>query len=307
MGGATLPTASTPGYGRLVIGGRTFVACDCLRTWIPAVEALGLALGLIHESLDGIQCTGLAAKSAGVHAEGGAADLVQRSDAWISLYRHAGAAAWRRDADPDDGNVWPVDEEHTHLVLIGCEHNGPARYQVDAYRDGYDGLGYQGRAHPDPHRRPAVIPTWTQGLAWVRSELARLTQEDNPMPHLTDAQQETVLDAAQRTLGRDPQRYMLWTGTRWKNVPAGTQGARPAPSLDSLDGQTLREDMGRLEDRLSARLSALTAALGALQAGGPGVTVDQVLEAAKAGAEEALDERILATTITLEAAPPASS
>lgn len=288
MGGTTLPTASTPGYGRIVIGGRAFVGCDCLRAWLPVVERLGLALGLIRESLDCIQLTGAATKSAGVHAAGGAADLVQRSDPWIALYRSAGAAAWRRDADPDDGNVWPADEEHTHLVLIGCPHNGPARYQVEAYRDGYDGLGYLGRAHRDPHPKPATIRTWSQGIAWAESELERI--------------EEMAAPSAQEIA------RAVW----------GTDNIVPAPNNDPKNpywgaASYLRETFRLVErvaaqdrardEKLSAQVGSLAAVIKALETS-PGLTFDQALRAAEEGARVALAERITDAQVVLEVTPP---
>jgi hypothetical protein len=292
MGGITLPTASTPGYGRIVIGGRAFVGCDCLRAWLPVVEHLGLALGLIRESLDCIQLTGAATKSAGVHAAGGAADLVQRSDPWIALYRNAGAAAWRRDADPDDGNVWPADEEHTHLVLIGCPHNGPARYQVEAYRAGYDGLGYLGRAHRDPHPKPATIRTWSQGIAWAQSELERL--EDMAAP--------SAQEIARTVWGAD-----IIPAPQDANSAAAK--ANPTWGPGSYLRETFRlvervaaQDRAR-DEKLSAQVGSLAAVIKALETS-PGLTFDQALRAAEEGARVALAERITDAQVVLEVTPP---
>lgn len=197
MGGTSLPTASTAGYGTITRNSRTFVACDCLRAWLPVVERLGILRGLIKSNIDIVQLTGKAAASAGVHAKGGAFDVKQRSDAWIALFREAGApATWRREGGEWEGN------EHAHGALSGCPHNGPVAYQITAQSRGYNGLGqaktgpyagqwgYGGR---DPHPAPKTRRTWREGIAWAEAEIAKLerpapitpTPEEDPLAGIT--------------------------------------------------------------------------------------------------------------------------
>lgn len=173
MGGATLPTPDTPGYGSY--GGRT--ACDCLIAWLPVYERMLLAEGVIKQSLDVVQLTGGAPASGGTHTQGGAFDVRQRSATAIRVGREMGAPAFWARTGPD----W-VGNEHAHGVLLGCPHNGPAAYQLTAQARGYDGLGrattgpyagmwgYGGR---DPHPAAVTRRTWRQGIAWAEAELAR--------------------------------------------------------------------------------------------------------------------------------------
>lgn len=169
MGGApSLPTPSTPGYTSF----RGFTACECLAKWLPVYERLLLLNGLVKSSIDIWQLTGAAAASAGTHSQGGAADLFQYTNAHVAISREMGApAAWRRTT------AQGFTKDHQHLVLTGCPHNDPARYQIAAQRDGYDGLGYLGHAGPDYHPDPKVYRTWQQGITWAEAEIARLEEE----------------------------------------------------------------------------------------------------------------------------------
>jgi hypothetical protein len=134
-------------------------------TWLPVYEALLLARGIIREQLDVTQLVGRAKASAGTHAGGGAYDVLQDSDEAVQLAREMGAAAWRRGAPA-------FDVEHQHGVLNGCEHNAPARYQIDALRAGYNGLGRAGRGGtdtgPDYHQ---PLRTWRDGIEWALAQM----------------------------------------------------------------------------------------------------------------------------------------
>ena len=134
-------------------------ACDCLARWLPAYEAELQARGILEGPLHIYQLIGGAAASAGTHSTGGAFDLTDLPgdrDVWVA--RQMGAdATWARGAP-----FIP----HLHGVLRGCPHNGPARYQIDAVDDGYNGLGTGGRGGPDDGPRPLMGRTWQQGVAW---------------------------------------------------------------------------------------------------------------------------------------------
>jgi hypothetical protein len=147
------PTASAPGYG--LFRGR--VACDCLIAWLPKYERELQRRGIIGGPLPIAQLVGDAPASAGTHY-GGAFDLRMTTTAAVWIARAMGAdATWVRD--------WPGNL-HIHGVLTACPHNGNARYQIDAVRAGFNGLGTNGRGGPDDGPRPLSGRTWRQGLDW---------------------------------------------------------------------------------------------------------------------------------------------
>lgn len=292
MGGATLPTASTSGYGWF----RAKVACDCLAAWLTAAERLGLARGLIKYELDIIQLTGTSAASAGTHSAGGAFDVKQRTTAWSHLFREMGAAAW-----PRTGADW-VNNEHLHGV-IDCPHNAPAAYQIPAYWRGYSGLGQAtsgtykgmwgyGSKDPDPWR-PTTRRTWQQGIAWADAQTKALTA----------AAQEDIMATTDelRTLLREE--LAAVPGAVWeKKLP--NHDPNPNDDVKPVD-YPARSYMVMASWRtasLSGQIAGLSKALEQLAAG-QGVDIDAVTAAAKAGAEAALEERITGADVTLTVDP----
>ncbi|NUR15556.1 MAG: hypothetical protein HOQ13_04510 [Dermatophilaceae bacterium] len=225
MGGApSLPTPSTAGYTSF--RGRT--ACVCLAEWLPVLERLLLAHGVIKQSLDVVQLTGGAPASGGTHTQGGAFDIRQRDAVTVRVVREMGAPAFW----PRTGPAW-VGNEHAHGVLLGCPHNAPARYQLEAQRRGYDGLGqaktgpyagmwgYGGR---DPQPGPATYRTWSQGIAWAETELAHLaTPAPTPVAPTTEglsmadintltAQLDALTAAVKGLRSEESGRYQVATG-----------------------------------------------------------------------------------------------
>src|SRR5690242_6416271 len=177
MGGATLPTPSTPGYTAYTDAyGKKWTACVCLAEWLKWYEKCLLVKGLIKSNIDVWQLTGGATASAGTHSQGGAFDLLyQTTDAHVAVSREMGApASWRRTIAQGFTRV------HQHGVLTGCPHNSPARYQIDAQKAGYNGLGTNGRGGKDYHPDPKVYRTWQQGIEWAKAEIARLTPPPPP-------------------------------------------------------------------------------------------------------------------------------
>lgn len=151
------PRADAPGYG--LFRGR--VACACLIAWLPKYERELQRRGVIGGPLPIAQLVGDAPASAGTHY-GGAFDLRMTNLTAVWIAREMGAdATWVRD--------WPGNQ-HTHGVLTGCPHNGNARYQIDAVRAGFNGLGAGGRGGPDDGPRPLSGRTWQQGIAWQRRQ-----------------------------------------------------------------------------------------------------------------------------------------
>lgn len=152
---------------------RGLPACPCLGTWIPAYEAELQRRGLLTGPLRIYQLIGGAAASGGTHADGGAFDTKYIGDAAVWVARQMGAdATWHRPHDWDGRGGM----EHVHGVLTGCPHNGPARYQIDAVKAGYNGLGRNGHGAPDTGPRPLSGRTWQQGLRWARRQ--RLQEDD---------------------------------------------------------------------------------------------------------------------------------
>lgn len=142
-------------------------ACSCLLKWLPAYEAELLRRGLLKSNLDVWQLIGGAAASGGTHALGGCFDIAQTSREQIAIARQMGAdATWFRRYNWDGKGGMA----HTHGVLRGCPHNGPARYQIAAVDQGYNGLGWMGRGGKDDGPRPLTRRTWQQGIAWAKSQ-----------------------------------------------------------------------------------------------------------------------------------------
>lgn len=162
-------------------------ACPCLATWLPVYEAELQRRGVLSGPLHIYQLIGGAAASAGTHSMGGAFDLLDLpGDEDLVVARLMGAdATWSRPYNWDgrDGMA------HIHGVLTGCPHNGPARYQIDAVRAGFNGLGHLGHGGKDTGPRPLSGRTWREGLTWVHQQRQKGTAD---MALLAD------LDAARR-------------------------------------------------------------------------------------------------------------
>ena len=149
---------------------RGFPCCSCLAKWLPAYERELLRRGLIKHNLDVFQLTGRAGASAGTHAQGGAFDLAQFSAAQLRVARDMGAdATWHRRIGQG------FDLDHAHGVLRGCPHNEPARYQIAAVDDGFNGLGKGGRGGRDDGPRPLSGRTWQEGIVWAKQQAAPKT------------------------------------------------------------------------------------------------------------------------------------
>lgn len=150
--------------------GTPVYTCACGKEWLEWFTKMGVHQGLIKTNWDiwqGGYRGGATAASAGTHDGGGVLDLAQNDEKVILLERQMGAAGWYRD--PSTGL-----SGENHLVLIGCPHHPKADYQVTAYKAGYDGLG-DGYKRRDPGPRVSPIRTWSQGVAWAKTQL----QEDD--------------------------------------------------------------------------------------------------------------------------------
>lgn len=149
---------------------RGLPACECQAKFLPVFEREAQELGILDGNLPLSQLIGGAKASGGTHTNGGADDTfplttVRDVAAYVRLSRDMGAdATWLRPANWDGkGGV-----AHVHRVLRGCPHNGPARYQIDAVDDGFNGLGKGGRGGRDDGPRPLSGRTWQEGIAWAK-------------------------------------------------------------------------------------------------------------------------------------------
>lgn len=163
--------------------------CTCVQQWFPAFEAELKRRGLTSGFYDGkhlkiFQLTGGASASAGTHSKGGAIDTASLSAEAMYVARLMGGVGWVRD--------WPGNR-HSHIVLNGCPHNGPARYQITSYLAGYDGLG-NGYRTRDPHRRPARLPTWRDGIRYAQANQPKEFDEMASKKEIQDAVRGVVRD-----------------------------------------------------------------------------------------------------------------
>lgn len=182
---------SLPSYA---VDFRGHAACPCQAAWLPAFEAEAQRRGLLAGPLPISQLIGGYSGSGGTHASGGAADFyplsvvkqVDGTDGLVWLARQMGAdATWHRRYNWDGaGGV-----EHVHSVLRGCPHNGPARYQLVAVDQGFNGLGHLGQSAGDDGPRPLSGRTWQQGIEWAR-------QQEDDMPYTEQQLRQIVREEA---------------------------------------------------------------------------------------------------------------
>lgn len=164
-----------------IVDFRGHPACPCLAEWYPVHEAELQRRGILApgQQIRIFQLIGNATASAGVHREGGCGDDDQLSDEAVWVARQMGAdACWSRTTGSFATN------KHRHLVLTGCPHNGPARYQIDEVRAGGDGL--TGNA-PDPGPRPLSGRTWQEGIEWARQQQEEDMASTETIQQIVDA------------------------------------------------------------------------------------------------------------------------
>lgn len=151
---------------------RGMPCCSCLKEWLPVYEQMLLLRGVIKYNIDIYQLNGNAPASAGTH-KGGAYDIAQLGKKAIRIARKMGAAGFPRYYNWNGKGGLP----HQHGVLIGCPHNASARYQIDALKAGYNGLGKGGRGGRDTGNfRPKTWRNYQQGIAWVKKQIAKAKQ-----------------------------------------------------------------------------------------------------------------------------------
>ena len=192
-----------------VVDFRGFPACPCLAAWFPVFERLAIVRGIVRESFDIAQLIGGAVESAGTHSEGGAFDVWQHDPETQRLGREMGAATFNRTT----GSF--ADNRHSHGVLVGCPHNGPARYQIGALELGFNGLGKAGRGGLDTGPGPRKLRTWREGIAWGLEQIERHDMAnvwDERLPEYdenskTDSRRASVLLAGAHDRAGDAKRH----------------------------------------------------------------------------------------------------
>lgn len=203
-------------YPEYVVWFRGRPACPCLATWLPWLEKMLIAKGVIRESIDIAQLIGSASASANTHSTGGAFDIWQHDPVTIWVARQMGSVAWARTSaqgfDP-----------HTHGVLRGCSHNSPAAYQISAGLDGYNGLGYGGRGATDDGPRPIPDRTWREGIAWAKKQLEQEWDEMASKDEIRAVVAEEIEKAFKSRLGNG--RTFMST----VNLIAEKVGVKPKP------------------------------------------------------------------------------
>jgi hypothetical protein len=167
---------SLPSYA---VDFRGHPACPCQVKWLPAFEAEAQRRGIVHGPLPISQIIGGDPRSGGTHTDGGADDTYPLTGvnvpAYVALSREMGAdATWHRPFNWDGRNG----VEHVHRVLTGCPHNSPARYQIDAVRTGFNGLGHLGHGAPDDGPKPLSGRSWREGIDWAEEQDMALSDED---------------------------------------------------------------------------------------------------------------------------------
>lgn len=143
--------------------------CACQAEWLPVLQAEAIRRGFIQRTIDFYQLIGGAKQSGGTHSTGGAFDVQQGQNGFIRLCRDMGAdATWRRPKNWDrKGGI-----AHTHGVMRGCPHNGPARYQITSTSQGVD-HGRNGLANygADDGPRPLSKRSWSAGIKWAANQV----------------------------------------------------------------------------------------------------------------------------------------
>lgn len=273
MGGSSLPTAATPGYGWYnATNGSRWVACDCLIAWLPWFERVLLARGLIKSCIDPWQLTGGAKASGNTHSQGGAFDLLyQTSAAHVAVAREMGApATWARTV------AQGFTRAHTHGVLSGCPHNGPAAYQITAQRRGYNGLGQAtsgpyagmwGYGHKDEFPDPTTYRTWQQGIAWAQAEVKRLTASSStPTPAPALEEDDMAMTPAERQALIDDIRDAILNAdvpnhdANGDGKPDGSAAFRSYSVMANFRAADLQRQVASLR----TELAGISAAMGAL-------------------------------------------
>lgn len=223
--------------------------CPCVAEWFPVYEQMLKHRGIRSGFYDGrtlaiMQLTGTASASAGTHSQGGAMDTAMLDPAGIRVAREMGASAsWRR--------LWH-NNLHSHLVLEGCPHNGPARYQIRAVKLGRDGTGLMGLGGKDTEWRPKKWRTWEEGLFWAAIELGTsgAGREWDEMASREEVRAEVVAGVKQALVEIEARRTSADRNAGnafWKLIRDALKGglveiARRATPLDRQASDAIRDE-----------------------------------------------------------------
>ena len=200
-------------------------ACTCLAEWIPVLEKEAVRRKIIKKNVDIAQLIGGVAASGGTHRTGGAFDVWQTSKAFVRLCRDMGAdASWHRKRSQ---GPW---SPHTHGVLTGCPHNGPARYQITEVKNNQNGL--RGNARDDGPR-PLSGRTYKQGIAWAKAQ-GKPTQPTPKPPSGVDK-----MDPRNYGPGKNGA-HVTWLGERLVAHGFGKYDVGPGPTWGPADEASVK-------------------------------------------------------------------
>lgn len=202
--------------------------------------------------LEIIQARGTYAGSGGTHADGWCIDIrtwkftTTQVLAIVALARlYGGSATWYR--------VNVGSGPHIHIAVDAGNLATASRYQTRAVRAGYDGLGYLGRSGKDTHPKPPTWRTATQGIAAMRTEIERTTQD---MP-LSSADVLLIRDEINRGLNNNPTVKILNERIAYAAADAKTAVANTAPISRGGKNRALRQEVAdilTLVQAIAARL-----------------------------------------------------
>jgi hypothetical protein len=210
------------------------------KAFVALCRAHGKPVPLVMQGIGG------ATASAGTHLNGCVTDYQYVSDWHIWALRQMGAdATWRRRYNWDGKGG----AEHVHSVLTSGPDNANARYQITAVRDGYNGLGYLGRAARDDGPRPLSGRSYTQGIQWAAAQ-----GEDTDMTMTPE--QDALLKAVAQGISQLKEETGVEVGSG-----GVVRGTRLYQQVDNLSAKVDAISVGGVDiDALAAKVADLLAA-----------------------------------------------
>ena len=263
--------------------------CPHMAEWWPVfAELVRVELGL---ELEILQAQGSYSKSGATHVEGTAVDwrtwrftytAVMRI---VRIAREMGArATWYRTRaqgfDP-----------HAHSA-IDCPCWSGADYQTAAVDDGFNGLGGSGRGGRDDGPAPSVKRDYRAGIAWAKTQIARLTT-----PTQTDI--ERLLDTMDtkdlakiidNTINSNARLGVIASRAGEAEGAAKTARAQTGPIRRGATDISLRQEVADAKSAalaIQGQMAGLTAAITQLAKGQP-IDLAAIEAAAKRGVEDGL-------------------
>ena len=205
-----------------------------------------------------IQARGGYSGSAGTHADGWAVDLQTwhltdaQIDKLVALSRSVGGVAWLRNKQ--HGGF----ESHIHIAIDSGGAYTNCQYQVEAARNGYDGLGYRGRRGRDYHSAPSG--GWKTAAQGIQAMINHLVTEEDDLPYASKDLQlisESAIQAQLVQTGRAPKAGDLadMIVERLLDRRLGLSGPPVKVALQDSYGMAVQH--GQRLDQIEQRLAAL--------------------------------------------------